>query len=107
MSDITKLNDRIDVLMKVYTWQVLVESILRGILSLSVFFIVLVRRNRKELFLWMIPLQLIINNALNSFLAAGTLLSGSDDVDTFAIKHYVILSIANASFGVAHWIFSA
>ena len=42
MSDITNLDDRKVILMRIYTWQILIESILRGLLSLYVLFVVLV-----------------------------------------------------------------
>ena len=107
MSDITNFNDQETILMKIYTWQVLIESVIRGFLSFSVFFIVLAVRKRKEFFLWMIPLQLAINNVLNTFLVAGALINGYADPDAYAEDHLVLLYVANATVVFAHWLFSA
>ena len=70
MNDITSLQRDTATLTRIFGWQVLIESILRGVFSVIIFYIVLVKRKRRELFLWMVPLLFFFNNALNSYLAA-------------------------------------
>ena len=110
MSDIASLNDHINQLFLLYTWQIIIESIIRGLIALYVFITVLVFRKRREAFLWLIPLALVINNVMNTSLAIGAVMHGYKPVDYFAIEtttRRVILYIGNASFVIAHWIFSA
>ena len=110
MSDITELQEKTESLQKVYLWQIIIESTLRGIFSLIVLLLVVFKYKRKELFLWMIPVMLIINNALNIFLCIKFLKQEPDydTMDIYAAENWIIiLQIANGSFIVAHWIFGA
>ena len=96
--------------MLVYSWQIIVESIIRGLIALYVFIVVLIFRKRKEAFLWLIPLTLVVNNVMNTYLAIGALSNGIANADKFAEVGSigrVVLYIGNASFVIAHWIFSA
>ena len=107
MNDITSLKRDTATLMKIFGWQVLIESIFRGILSMIIFYIVLVKRKRRELFLWMVPLFLFLNNSLNIYLAMLAFKKGSFEVHKFIGTTLIILFISNGTFVAAHWIFSA
>ena len=81
MSEIASLNDHTNQLLLVYTWQIIIESIIRGLIALYVFITVLVFRKRKEAFLWLIPLVLVVNNVMNTSLAIGAVMHGFKDAD--------------------------
>ena len=105
MSDITELKQKTDDLLKCYVWQMIIESIIRGSLSLIVLFIVVFVRKRRELFLWMIPLLFAVNNILNTYLAINV----KPDFSAISEQDYnqVVLQVANAAFVFAHWVFGS
>ena len=107
MNDITSLKRDTATLTIIFSWQVLIESILRGILSMIIFYIILVKRKRRELFLWMVPIFLFFNNALNSYLAVRAFHKKVLHPKAYIGVELIILLIANGFFVGAHWIFSA